>query len=113
MLAPDGGAEWIASIPLSEYSLGAQSTIILMFSLWGSSQLLMAIFYLIVARRYKSLIPLMYCFLIIEYILRFFAGVAKPMEVEHTPPGAYANYLFPIISIIMLYFSMPRSKHII
>ena len=112
IFAPDGGAESIASIPLDDYSLGAQSAIILMFSLWGSSQLMIAIFYFIVAIRYKSLISLMYCFLILEYVMRLLVGFAKPMDVLHTPPGAYANYIFPIVSIIMLYFSMPPSKEI-
>ena len=39
VFAPDGGAQSIATIPLASYSAEAAATVILMFSLWGLSQL--------------------------------------------------------------------------
>ncbi len=43
IIAPEGGAQSIATIPLENYSEAAAATVILMFSLWGLSQLLMEI----------------------------------------------------------------------
>ena len=64
LLKDDGGAQSIANIPLDQYSEHAANGIIAVFSLWGLSQLIMGIFYVIIALKYKSMIPLMYIFLI-------------------------------------------------
>lgn len=106
----DGGAESIASIPLHSYTLNAQNAIIQLFALWGTSQLLFGIFYAIVLYKYKSLIPLMYCFIFAEYSIRLFVGLSKPIETEYIPPGAYANFLMPVISLILLYLSTISPK---
>ena len=45
----DGGAQSIATIPLDTYSNEAARTVILIFSFWGLSQLIMGIFYTLVA----------------------------------------------------------------
>lgn len=63
LFAPDGGAESIASIPLSTYSAAASNTIIGVFSLWGLSQLIIGVIYLVVCIRYRSMIPLQFTFL--------------------------------------------------
>ena len=52
VFAPDGGAQSIATIPLESYSAQAAATVILMFSLWGLSQLLMGFVYLGVYLKY-------------------------------------------------------------
>ena len=36
---PDGGAQSIATVPLDQYSSGAESSVISTFALWGLSQL--------------------------------------------------------------------------
>ena len=54
----DGGAESIATIPLKKFPIQASETIVMMFSMWGISQLLMALVYLVILWRYNSLLPL-------------------------------------------------------
>jgi hypothetical protein len=67
MFAPDGGAQSIATIPLDSYSVEAANVVIHIFAEWGLTQLLFGVLYAIVLWRYKSLIPLMYLFIFIDY----------------------------------------------
>ena len=66
MFASDGGAQSIATIPLDTFSEEGASVVVLIFSLWGLSQLIMGVFYVIVSWRYKALIPLMYVFIFLS-----------------------------------------------
>lgn len=103
MFAPDGGAQSIATIPLDTYTSEGAQTVILIFSLWGLSQLLMGLFYVIVCWRYKTLIPLMYLFIVLEYAMRLVLATIKPIETTGTAPGGVANYIvIPIAAILFL-----------
>ena len=42
MFAPDGGAQSIVTIPLDSFTQNGAATVILIFALWGLSQLLLA-----------------------------------------------------------------------
>jgi hypothetical protein len=99
---PDGGAGVIAGLDLS---LGSEN-IIFAFGLWGVSQVVYALIQLIVAFRYKSLIPMMYIILIIEILGRMMIGIIKPPLLFHTPPGGFANWILLPVAVIMLYVSL-------
>ena len=99
---PDGGASVIAGLDLS---LGSRN-IIFAFGLWGVSQVVYALIQLIVAFRYKSLIPLMFVILIIETLGRMMVGVIKPPILFHTPPGGFANWIILPLAIVMLLLSL-------
>lgn len=79
MLAPDGGAQSIATIPLDTYSQGASSTIVGIFALWGLSQLILGLIYLAATVRYRSLIPILNLLGIVEYLGRAYIGHFKPI----------------------------------
>lgn len=101
IFAIDGGAQSIAGFPIDTYSQEASKVVVLIFSVWGLSQLLMGILYLIVLLKYKSLIPLMYLFLFIEYAGRLLLGIYKSAESTHVVPGSVANYLMIPISLVL------------
>lgn len=107
VFAPDGGAESIATINLD---MEGAHTIISMFALWGASQLLMGIFYVIVYAKYKNLIPLMYIFIMMEYSMRILIGLLKPIETTGTAPGAIGNVIIVPIAIFLLIFSLLNPK---
>ena len=107
LFAPDGGASSIAGI--STAGEGG-SNIISLFALWGLSQLLMGLVYLVVYFRYKSLIPFMSLLILIEYSGRMVIGFVKPLEVSHTPPGAIGDYVMVPVAILMLILSLKRPK---
>ncbi len=102
LFAPDGGAQSIATIPLDSYSIGAASTIIGIFSLWGLSQLLLGLIYLIAALRYRAMIPLLYLLFVVEYVIRLGIGFAKPIETVGTAPGSIGNLIFIPLGLAML-----------
>ena len=103
LLTTDGGAGSIAGMDLSV--AGAEG-IIFAFALWGSAQLIYALIQLLVAFRYRSLIPLMYVLLILETLLRELVGRMKPVSFAHTPPGAVANYFILPLALVMLALSL-------
>lgn len=109
IFAADGGAQSIAGFPLDTYSQAASSMVILIFSLWGASQLLMGFVYLAVYAKYKSLIPAMYVLIIIEYATRFLLGLYKPVISTHIVPGGVGDYIMVPLAIFMLILSL-RSK---
>ena len=103
LLTTDGGAGSIAGMDLSV--AGAEG-IIFAFALWGSAQLIYALIQLLVAFRYRSLIPLMYVLLILETLLRELVGRMKPVSFANTPPGAVANYVILPLALVMLALSL-------
>ncbi len=110
LISPDGGAQSIATIPLHLYSKEASDTIIHMFSEWGLSQLLFGLFYIVVLTRYKSLIPLMYLLLVLEYSTRLLLSFYKPFELEGQAPGGIGNYLLVPLFIVMFILSLKNNR---
>ena len=110
VFAPDGGAQSIATIPLANYPGDAAAAVILMFSLWGLSQLLMGFVYLIVYFKYKSLIPAMYVLMIVEYAMRIVIGQMKPIVTSGTAPGSIGNWIMVPVCIVLLILSLKRAK---
>jgi len=110
LVSPDGGAQSIATIPLHLYSKDASDTIIHMFSEWGLSQLLFGLFYIVVLIKYKSLIPLMYLFLVLEYSTRLLLSFYKPFALEGQAPGGIGNYILVPLFILMFILSLKNNR---
>jgi len=110
VFAPDGGAQSIATIPLTSYPADAAAAVILMFSLWGLSQLLMGIVYLVVYIKYRSLIPAMYVLMIVEYAMRIVIGQMKPIVTSGTAPGSIGNWVMVPVYVLLLAFSLIKKR---
>ncbi len=108
MFAPDGGAQSIATIPLDTYSAGGAAAVILVFALWGLSQLMMGLLYVVVIWRYQNLIPLMYVFIVFEYSMRMVLGTRKPIETVGTAPGAIGDYVMVPLALVMLFLALRK-----
>jgi hypothetical protein len=105
--APDGGAGSIAGLDLSK---GGEN-IIFAFGLWGLSQLIYAFIQLLVAFRYRTLIPLFYLILFFETVGRMTVGRVKhPILLHGTPPGGIANYIVLPLTIILFILSLGVKK---
>jgi hypothetical protein len=103
LFAPDGGAGSIAGMDLS---VAGSDGIVFAFALWGSAQLIYGLIQLIVAFRYRSLVPLMYLLLILETLLRMLVGTMRPVSFAHTPPGAIGNFIVLPLAVLMLALSL-------
>ncbi len=103
IFAPDGGAGSIAGMNLT---VSGADEVIFAFALWGSEQLIVALLQWVVIFRYRSLIPLMWVFVLLEILGRMLVGRLKPVSFAHTPPGAIGNYAFLVLSLLMLAVSL-------
>lgn len=108
--APDGGAQSIATIPLDTYTQGGAHGIITIFALWGLAQLAMGLVMLLAAVRYKSMVPLLWLFIFLEYAGRKLVGIYKPLETVGTAPGATAATVLPIVAAVMLVLALWPEK---
>jgi hypothetical protein len=99
IFAPDGGAGSIAGMDLS--GSGANE-VIFAFALWGSAQLIYALLQWVVILRYRSLVPLMWSVQLFETLGRILVGRMKPVTFAHTPPGAFQNYLYLGLAVLMV-----------
>ncbi len=106
MFASDGGAQHIATIPLDTFTVNGANAVILAFALWGLSQLLIGLIYVIVLWRYQALIPAMYLFMVFEYLMRIVLGAMKPIETVETAPGATGNFIIVPLALVMLFLSL-------
>jgi hypothetical protein len=107
---PDGGAQSIATIPLTEFTSNGATVIIGMFAQWGLTQLMFGLLYVLVIWRYQSLIPLMWLFIFFEWTGRLLLGFYKSFETEGQAPGGIGNMIFPVVAVIMLVFSLREQK---
>jgi hypothetical protein len=110
VFAPDGGAASIATVPLDAFTANGAATVVHVFGLWGLSQLLMALVGAVVLWRYRTLVPLMYALLLVEYAARLLLTRVKPIELAGTAPGAIANYLLIPLAIVMLVLALRRPR---
>lgn len=102
IFAYDGGAQSIATVPLSSFSEPASESIVALFALWGLSQLIVGLVYLVIAVRYRSLIPFMYLLMIIEYSVRAtYIESYKNLAMDGVAPGALGNIPIMILSMTM------------
>ena len=120
MLAADGGANSIAGIVIFSGTPDPNQVLYFAFSLWGLSQLLMGIFYIIVVFRYRNLIPLMLLFLSFEYSMRMVLGkFLKPLSDAYftgTVPGEIGNYILLPLALVLFTWAIagplkPKTKN--
>jgi len=66
--------------------------------------LIYALLQWVVILRYRSLIPLMWLVQLFETLGRMLVGRIKPVTFAHTPPGAYQNYIYLVLAVLMLVY---------
>jgi hypothetical protein len=93
ILAPDSGAESIASM---DTRVKGGPNIIALLGQWGGGQLLESLLIWTVLWRYRGLVPLMLAAVTLEQGMRVAIGQRKPLETEHTPPGALSRAVLPL-----------------
>ena len=110
VIAPDGGAETIATI---DTSVEGGSNIVAIFGQWGAIQLLLAGLLWVLLLRYRGLTPLVLLVFLIEPVLRAIAGHLKPLEAMGTPPGAALNWVFVPVMAVLLILSLGGAQRLV
>lgn len=102
---PDGGAGVIAGLDLSHNP----TLIVGLFAWAGATQITHGIVTLMVALRYRTLVPLFLLVSLIERLLLSWSGWVKHVPVDgHHPPEHYASLISLPIILLFLWLSMPR-----
>ncbi|MBW2386243.1 MAG: hypothetical protein JRG92_21660 [Deltaproteobacteria bacterium] len=102
----DGGAQSIATIPLDSFVSGGADTVISVFALWGLSQLLIGLLFVLVLVRYRAMLPLMYVLILAEYLGRIGIGLTKPIVTVGTPPGGPGGLVLIVLAMLGLILSL-------
>lgn len=115
LLKADSGVNSIASIIVFPFEGPADpNNIIYMFSaIGGVSQMMFAVLYALVLWRYRSLIPLMLGFMLLETLLGIVVTTLHPLTpeyFEYTPPGLVARVPKLILIPTLLFMAIRRSK---
>jgi hypothetical protein len=74
----DGGAQSVSRIPLDSYPVDAAQNIIALFSRMGLDQLILGLVFVLVLVRYRAMLPLMYMFILLGYLLGKGVALMKP-----------------------------------
>ena len=109
IFSKDGGAESIAGIPLSSYSLEAANNIVSIFAQWGFSQLVLACILLLVVLKMRELIPLILLIIALENILRGAVALYKPLILVDAPPGAVSP-IIGLVTLVVFFISIRENK---
>ena len=107
MLAPDGGAQSIATIDLS---VAGGANIVAIFGQWGAIQLLLALLLWVLLLRYRGLVPLVLLIFILEPPLRALEGHLKPVVTEGVAPGMALNWVAEPILVVAFFISLCPSR---
>jgi hypothetical protein len=89
-----------------DLTVSGASEVIFAFALWGAEQLIYALIQWVVIVRYRSLVSLMWGVQFLETLGRMLIGQLKPITFSHTPPGAYQNYIYLGLALLMLGLSL-------
>ena len=115
LLKSDSGVNSIASIIVFPFEGPADpNNIIYMFSaVGGVTQMMFTVLYALVLWRYRSLIPLMLAFLLLESLLGFVVTALHPLTpeyFEYTPPALAVRIPKLIVIAVLLFMAVRRSK---
>jgi hypothetical protein len=102
---PDGGAGVIGGVDLTTRA----ETIIAVFAWYGAMQIPFGILMLIIALRYRTLVPLTLLMCVIMQALgAYSAWFWKGSTSGHHPPEHYASAVFTVLGLVFLALSLKR-----
>ena len=107
-LLPDGGAGVIAGLDLTHN----RHTVIGIVAWMGSLQIAHGIGLMVIAWRYRQLVPLFLGLALLERVLMTLAAwVTKPNPVGHHPPGHYGSLILVPVLAALLAVSLRSRSH--
>ena len=93
-------------IPLDTFTPAAARTVVSLFALLGLSSFVICLLCILVLARYRSMIPLMFALLLLEYLSRKLILQFLPIVRTGTPPGFYVNLVLLALMIVGLALSL-------
>jgi hypothetical protein len=102
----DGGAQSVSTIPLDTYPSGAAQNIVAIFARMGLEQLLLGALLVIVLIRYRSMIPLIYLLLVMQYAALEWIIRMKPLVLAGTSGARTMALVLAALSVAGLVLSI-------
>jgi hypothetical protein len=95
-------------IPLSTFTAGGAEAVVSVTTLLGLSHLLLALLCGMALVRYRSMIPLMYVVLLVEFLAKKWILLAKPVVRTGTSPATYVNLALIVLLLAGVVLSLWR-----
>ena len=93
-------------IPLDAYTPAAAQTVVALFSLLGLATLMICLVCILVLARYRSLVPVMFLVLMLQFLGGRLVLLFHPLERTGTPIGVYVNLALFAVMIVGLALSL-------
>jgi hypothetical protein len=105
IFSPDGGAQSADGIPLETYTAPAVHAVIGVVAFLGLANLLLCLLFVIALVRYRSMVPLLYIVLVVQYLTHKAVALMKPIARMPAPPAAHlvtlVIFLLSLIGLIL------------
>ncbi len=95
-------------IPLSNYSAPAVGTVVGLFSLLGLAQFIIWMFGVLALVRYRSMVPLVYCAMVVHYLCGRGLLLLHPVVRAGPQPGIYINMAAFALMLLGLLLSLMK-----
>ena len=99
-------ARYADGIPLHTYTPAAEQTTASLFSLLGWYSFVICLVCILVLIRYRSLIPVMFVFLLLQFLGGRLVPHFLPIIRTGTPPGIYVNWILLAFIVVGLALSI-------
>ena len=106
IFASDGGAQSADGIPLDTFGAGGAQAVIAVVALLGLAKLLLGLLFVLALFRYRSMIPLMYVLIVVDYLSHKGILLMKPIVRVGTPSGGFVTATLFALSVIGLVLSL-------
>ncbi|MGB5132908.1 MAG: hypothetical protein WBO00_09855 [Steroidobacteraceae bacterium] len=93
-------------IPLDTFGPAGAQTVISLFAIWGLAQFVICLLCALALVRYRSMIPLLFALLLLEYLAKRVILHFLPVATTGTPPGSIINLVLLGAMIIGLTLSL-------
>lgn len=97
-------------IPLGTFTSAGAQTVVALFAIWGLSQFMFCVLGILILVRYRSMIPFMFAFLLLEYLSRKLVLQCVPLVRTGVPPGSYVNLVLLALMIVGLALSLQAQE---
>src|ERR1035437_9412461 len=99
-------------IPLDTFPSAATQTVVALFAIWGLAHLMISLLCILVLVRYRSMVPFMFAFLLLEHLSRKLLLQFVPIVRNGTPPGFYVNLGLLTLTIVGLALSLRSQSNV-
>ena len=93
-------------IPLDTFTAAGAQTVVSLFAIWGLAQLVICVLCILVAVRYRSMLPFMLALLLLEALSRRLILHFLPLARTGSPPGFSVNLALLALIVVGLALSL-------